>query len=105
MFRKAVTRSASIGLLVMTSAPAWALGGGRLAATQAVTALATEFSGPLAYGLSLIAIVGAAVSWYRHHGEMGALAQTGMGALFVSGVALGATSLLGFIPGVGGLAI
>ncbi len=74
------------------------MGGGRLAATQAVNGLANEVSGPLAYGLSLIAIVGTATSWYRHHHDMGALAQGGMGALFVGGVALGATSLMGMIP-------
>jgi hypothetical protein len=85
--------------------PAFAAGGGRLAATQAISALSTEVAGPLAYGLSLIAIVGTAVSWYRHHHDMGALAQGGMGALFTGGVALGAASLLGMIPGVAGALI
>lgn len=92
-------------VFVAATAPAWALGGGRLAATQAINGLSSEVSGPLAYGLSLIAIVGTAVSWYRHHHDMGALAQGGMGALFVGGVALGATSLLGMIPGVAGALI
>lgn len=105
MFRTAITRSVSLAMLVMASAPAWALTTGRLAATQAVGGLSSEFSGPLAYGLSICAIVGTAVSWYRHHGEFGHLAQAGMGTLFVGGVALGAASLLGFIPGVAGLAI
>jgi type IV secretory pathway VirB2 component (pilin) len=87
------------------SAPAFAAGGGKLAATQAITALSTEVAGPLAYGLSLIAIVGTSISWYRHHHDMGALAQGGMGALFTSGVALGAASLLGMVPGVAGALI
>jgi hypothetical protein len=105
MIRKLFTTGASVGMLVMTGAPAWALSGGRLAATQAIGGLATEFSGPLAYGISLAAVVGTAVSWYRHHGEFGHLAQAGLGTLFVGGIALGATSLLGFIPGVAGLGI
>ena len=89
----------------ISSAPVWALGGGRLAATQALNSLAGEFSGPLAYAVSLIAIVGTAVSWYRHHHDMGLLAQGGLGALFVGGVALGGASLLGMIPGVAGALI
>ena len=92
-------------LLALSSGPAWALGGGRLAATQAMNGLAAEATGPLAYSLSLIAIVGTAVSWYRHHHDMGALAQGGLGTLFVGGIALGASSLLGFIPGVAGALI
>jgi hypothetical protein len=48
-------------------------GRGRLAATQAISALSTEVAGPLAYGFSLIAIVGTAVSWYRHHHDRGHL--------------------------------
>lgn len=96
---------AATAVFAASSLPALAFGGGRLAATQAVTGLAGEFSGPLAYGLSLIAIVGTAVSWYRHHHDMGALAQGGMGALFVGGVALGGASLLGMIPGVAGAVI
>ncbi len=92
-------------VLAVVSAPALAMGGGRLAATQAINGLAGEMGGPLAYGLSLIAIVGTATSWYRHHHDMGALAQGGMGALFVGGVALGATSLMGMIPGVAGALI
>jgi TrbC/VIRB2 pilin len=87
------------------SVPTWAAGGGRLVATQAISSLSTEVSGPLAYGLSLIMIVGAAISWYRHHHDAGALTNGAMGALMVSGVALGATSLLGFIPGVAGAVI
>jgi len=50
-------------LLSAVSAPAFALGPGRLAATAAINGLSGEVSGPLAYGLSLIAIVGTAVSW------------------------------------------
>ena len=92
-------------VLTLATAPAWALGGGKLAATQAINGLSSEVSGPLAYGLSLIAIVGTAVSWYRHHHDMGALAQGGMGALFVAGVATMGASLLGFIPGVAGALI
>jgi TrbC/VIRB2 pilin len=101
-FQKAAT---GLVLVAVSSAPAWALGGGRLAATQAMNGLAAEATGPLAYSLSLIAIVGTAVSWYRHHHDMGALAQGGLGTLFVGGVALGASSLLGFIPGVAGALI
>jgi type IV secretory pathway VirB2 component (pilin) len=78
----------------VSSASAWALGGGRLAKTQALNGLATEFSGPLAYSVSLIAIVASAVNWYRHHHGMGVLAQGGLGALFVAGVAHGGSSLL-----------
>ncbi len=92
-------------LFAGSSVPLLAFGGGRLAATQAITGLAGEVSGPLAYGLSLIAIVGTAVSWYRHHHDMGALAQGGMGTLFVAGVATMGASLLGFVPGVAGALI
>ena len=105
MFRRIQMTIALATAFAMTSAPAWALGGGRLAATQALNGLASEFSGPLAYSVSLIAIVASAVSWYRHHHDMGVLAQGGLGALFVAGVALGGSSLLGMIPGVAGALI
>lgn len=95
----------SVGVFAAANAPALAIGTGTMSSTRAIVGLSGEFSGPLAYGLSLIAIVGTAVSWYRHHHDMGALAQGGMGALFVGGVALGASSLLGFIPGVSGALI
>jgi len=104
--RKKIQKAAvTAAMFTASSAPAWALGGGRLAATQAISGLAGEFSGPLAYGLSLIAIVGTGATMYRHHHDMGALAQTGMGLTFAAGIALGASSLLGFIPGVGGALI
>ncbi len=105
MKRRMQNLAKHVAVFVAASAPVLAMGGGRLAATQAVSGLAGEVSGPLAYGLSLIAIVGTATSWYRHHHDMGALAQGGMGALFVGGVALGATSLMGMIPGVAGALI
>jgi hypothetical protein len=91
--------------LTLLSTRVWALGGGRMAATQAVNGLSTEVSGPLAYGLALIATVGGAVGWYRNHHDAGALQNGAMGILFVGGVALGASSLLGFIPGVAGALI
>ena len=102
-----VVRQAAKHVVVLAalSAPAWAITGGRLVATQAIAGLSNEFTGPLAYGLSLIAVVGTAVSWYRSHHDMSALAQGGMGALFVGGVALGSASLLGMIPGVAGAVI
>jgi len=90
-------------LLTLVSSPLWALGGGRMA--QAIGGLSTEGSGPLAYGLALIATVGGAVSWYRNHHDAGALQTGAMGILFVGGVALGAASLLGFIPGLAGAVI
>jgi hypothetical protein len=91
--------------LAFVSQMMWALGGGRLVATQAIGGLSTEVAGPLAYGLALIATVGAAVSWYRHSHDSSALQTGAMGVLFVGGVALGASSLLGFIPGVAGAVI
>jgi type IV secretory pathway VirB2 component (pilin) len=105
MFRRIGKATAMVAIFAAASAPVWAMGGGRLAATQALNGLASEFSGPLAYSVSLIAIVASAVSWYRHHHDMGVLAQGGLGALFVAGVALGGTSLLGMIPGVAGALI
>jgi hypothetical protein len=100
-----VKRLRKLLLLVWVSSPMWALGGGRLAATQAIGGLSTEVSGPLAYGLPLFATVGGAISWYRNHHEAQALQTGAMGILFVGGVALGAASLLGFIPGVAGAVI
>ncbi len=91
--------------LTLVSTRMWALGGGRMLATQAIGGLSSEVAGPLAYGLSLIATVGAAVSWYRHSHDASALQTGAMGTLFVGGVALGAASLLGFIPGVAGAVI
>jgi hypothetical protein len=91
--------------LAFVSTRAWALGGGRMAATQAIGGLSSEVAGPLAYGLALIATVGGAVGWYRNHHDAGALQNGAMGILFVGGVALGASSLLGFIPGVAGAVI
>lgn len=89
-------------LFALSTAPSWAIGGGTLAATRGVENLASEVSGPLAYGLSLIAIVGGSVSWFRHHHDMGALTQGAMGTIVVAGVAVGAASLLGMVPGVAG---
>jgi hypothetical protein len=104
--KKRIYRAAKqVIVFAVISAPAFAAGGGRLAVTQAIFGLSTEVAGPLAYGLSLIAIVGTSVSWYRHHHDMGALAQGGMGVLFTSGVALGAASLLSLVPGVAGALI
>jgi type IV secretory pathway VirB2 component (pilin) len=105
MIRRIGRTAIIVAGFALSSVPAWALGGGRLAATQALNGLASEFSGPLAYSVSLIAIVASAVSWYRHHHDMGVLAQGGLGTLFVAGVALGGTSLLGMIPGVAGALI
>lgn len=105
MLKRIKKPATAVAVFLLANAPVWALGGGRLAATQALNGLASEFSGPLAYSVSLIAIVGAAVSWYRHHHDMGALAQGGIGALFVGGVAMGSASLLGMIPGVAGALI
>lgn len=99
-----VRASVALALTALTSAPMWAIGG-TLKATQAVGALSTEVSGPLAYGFSLIMIVGSAVAWYRSHHDAGALTNGTMGTLFVTGVATGAASLLGFIPGVSGALI
>jgi hypothetical protein len=92
-------------LAAVASARVWALGGGRLAATSAINGLSSEVAGPLAYGLALIATVGGAIGWYRNHHDAGALQTGAMGILFVGGIALGASSLLGFIPGVAGAVI
>ena len=92
-------------VMLIESHPAFALGTSRLAATQAINGLSGEFAGPLAYSLSLAAIVGTAFTWYRHHHDMGALSTAGVGTLFVAGIALGATSLMGFVPGVIGATI
>jgi hypothetical protein len=97
--------SARVAALALISSPLWAAGGGQLRATQAIAGLSGEVSGPLAYSLSLIMIVGSAISWYRSHHDAGALQNGAMGALFIGGVALGASSLLGFIPGVAGAVI
>jgi hypothetical protein len=96
---------ARVVALALISSPLWAAGGGQLVATRAIAGLSGEVSGPLAYGLSLIMIVGSAISWYRNHHDAGALQNGAMGTLFIGGVALGATSLLGFIPGVAGAVI
>jgi TrbC/VIRB2 pilin len=96
---------ARVVALALISSPLWAAGGGQLTATRAIAGLSAEVSGPLAYGLSLIMVVGSAISWYRSHHDAGALQNGAMGALFIGGVALGATSLLGFIPGVAGAVI
>ena len=91
--------------LLIGSVPGWAAGGGRLVATQAMNSLSSEVSGPLAYGVSLIMIVVAAISWYRSHHDMSHLGSGTTGTLFVAGVACGAASLLGFVPGVSGAVI
>jgi hypothetical protein len=100
-----MNRVKRLAILALAAAPMWALGGGRMMATQAIAGMSGEVSGPLAYGLALIATVGGAVSWYRNHHDAGALQTGAMGILFVGGVALGASSLLGFIPGVAGALI
>src|SRR5579863_1513917 len=73
-----------------------------MAATVAVNGMANEIAGPFAYGASLLLITASAVAWFRHHHDVGALGNGAMGALFVSGCAIGGASLLGFIPGVTG---
>jgi len=60
-------------LPLMAGTPVWAAGGGRLVATQAIAGLSSEVSGPLAYGLALVAVVGSAIAWYRNHHDAGAL--------------------------------
>lgn len=96
---------ARMALVFMASVPIWAAGGGRLAATQAASGLSGEVSGPLAYGVSLIAIVGGAISWYRSHHDMSHLSSGMTNTLIIAGVACGSASLLGFVPGVAGAVI
>ena len=96
---------ARMALAFMASAPVWAAGGGRLAATQAASSLSGEVSGPLAYGVSLIMIVAGAISWYRSHHDMSHLSSGMTNTLVIAGVACGAASLLGFVPGVAGAVI
>jgi hypothetical protein len=100
-----VRLAAAAAVSVIASSPMSALGGGRLAATTAITAAATEISGPFAYGASLIMITGSAIAWWRHHHDMGAISNGALGTLFVAGTALGAASLMGFVPGVAGALI
>jgi hypothetical protein len=103
---KGVQRLAVAGTaLAITSAPMWALAGGRMAATQAITGAASEISGPFAYGASLLMVTGSAIAWYRHHHDAGALTNGALGTLFVAGTALGASTLMGFVPGVTGALI
>ncbi len=90
---------------VIASSPMWALAGGRMAATQAITGAASEISGPFAYGASLLMVTGSAIAWYRHHHDAGALTNGALGTLFVAGTALGASTLMGFVPGVTGALI
>jgi hypothetical protein len=105
-YRHAATRLAVVGTAIMVAkAPLWALAGGRMAATQAVSAAATEISGPFAYGASLLMVTGSAIAWYRHHHDAGALTNAALGTLFVAGTALGASTLMGFVPGVTGALI
>lgn len=105
MLKRIQKASVAVTAFMISSAPMWAAGGGRLAATQAINGLAGEVSGPLAYGISLTAVTVAAISWYRHHHDMSGLGQGALGTLFVAGVALGGASLLGFVPGVAGALI
>jgi hypothetical protein len=87
-------------------APLWAAGGGQhLAATGAIVAASTEISGPFAYGASLLMITASAIAWWRNHHDMGHLGNATLGALFVSGVALGAATVIGIIPGAAGAVI
>jgi hypothetical protein len=90
---------------VITTAPMWALGGGRLAATQGISNVATELSGPFAYSASLVMVVGSAIYWYRHHHDMGALGNGVLGTAFVAGVAMGAPTVLSMVPGATGALI
>jgi type IV secretory pathway VirB2 component (pilin) len=99
--RLAIASAASI----ITTAPMWAAGGGRLAATQAISNVSTELSGPFAYGASLTMIVASAIYWYRHHHDMGALGNGVLGTIFVGGVAMGAPTVLSMIPGSTGALI
>jgi type IV secretory pathway VirB2 component (pilin) len=90
---------------IVTTAPLWASGGGRMAFTQAVSNAGTELSGPFAYGASLVMIVASAIYWYRHHHDMGALGNGILGTMFVGGVAMGAPTVLSMIPGSTGALI
>jgi hypothetical protein len=72
-----------------------------MAATQAVSAAVTEISGTFAF----LIVAGSAIAWYRHHHDAGALTNGALGTLFVAGTALGASTLMGFVPGVTGAMI
>lgn len=99
--RVAMTAAAS----AFTTAPMWAIGGGRLAATQSIANVANELSGPFAYGASIVMVVGSAIYWYRHHHDMGALSNGVLGTAFVAGVAMGAPTVLSMVPGATGALI
>jgi hypothetical protein len=104
--KKFALRASGFILSSLLTAPHMlAVGGGRLVATEAIFGLSNEVAGPLAYGLSLIMVVVGAISWYRHHHDMGAVGNGAMGTLAVAGIALGSASLLSFIPGVQGAII
>jgi hypothetical protein len=103
VFRPSAIRwTVGLAAFALGNAPMWALTGGHMASTIAINGAANEIAGPFAYGASLLMVTGSAVAWFRHHHDMGALGNGTMGALFVAGVALGGSSLLGFIPGVTG---
>jgi TrbC/VIRB2 pilin len=89
----------------VTTLPMWAIGGGRMASTQSIANVATELSGPFAYGASLVMVVGSAIYWYRHHHDMGALGNGVLGTAFVAGVAMGAPTVLSMVPGATGALI
>ncbi len=86
--RTAATRAVVLGgLLVLHAAPLWATGTGPW--VTAVQALENAFTGPIARGLSLIAIViGGLMFAFGEGGSKRALA----GIIFGLGMALGANS-------------
>lgn len=104
MNTKMAKRMAVIAMALPT-VKVMAIGLGTMASTVAIRGFAGEASGPLAYGLSLIMVVLGAISWFRHHHDMGAIGNGVAGTLVIGGVALGGASLLGFIPGVAGAVV
>jgi hypothetical protein len=101
----AIRWTVAVAAFALSNAPMWALTGGHMASTIAINGAASEIAGPFAYGASLLMVVSSAVAWFRHHHDMGALGSGALGALFVAGTALGAGTLMGFIPGAAGLLI
>ncbi len=92
-------------VFLIANMPAFAVGGGRLASTQVMVALSGEVSGPMAYAVSIIAIVAGGCVWAFNHHEMTASLKGIVAVLFAVGFVVGATGTLSLFPGLAGALI
>lgn len=89
------------GAFLLSALPTLAATGGRLVATQTLANMSQEIQGPFAFGVCGVGVVTAVVDLVQHQ-SLGKIGWAGAGVAGVSGLAMGADSLLRMVPGATG---